>query len=306
MVMENQIERRNIAEALMNAFQYAFVETAPYRFFVPTKDQYVAVQLKNKVYHCLCCEKTVEVNYNQTGVVYFSKARYEKQREIYARRDLVFPGNHQVEGKQPFTCHDEGYCAECAERELRAKEQGQEIYNLCLALRHWDEAVLSQAREIMDGKVKDWIMTLAESSQLSGYDLSSFAALKDLICAVILRDVKELDRCLAAYRRGVQERIAEVEALLAAMPAQWDAYTARPVATYESMSDEFYHEYTVVFPVKETVARDFYVLKSIDARRVRIFLEQARVQSTAELIVEAGFKDAWVDWFIDRVTALEK
>ncbi|MDF2566416.1 MAG: hypothetical protein K0Q53_2820, partial [Massilibacillus sp.] len=61
-----------------------------------------------------------------------------------------------------------------------------------------------------------------------------------------------------------------------------------------------------VFPVKETVNQDFYVNKTIESKRVRMFLEQKRIHTTEELMSETGFLDIWVDWFIDHVTALEK
>jgi len=37
-----------------------------------------------------------------------------------------------------------------------------------------------------------------------------------------------------------------------------------------------------------------------------MFLQQSRISSLEELLLAAGFADAWVDLFIDHVTALEK
>lgn len=301
--MNNQV---TITDALLNVFNYTFVETAPYSFFIPTRDKYVAVNLPKKIYNCLACGKSLEVKYNQAGVVYFSKERFAKQKEMYEKRGLAFPDKNALKAEEPFVYQEEGYCDCCGPKALDVEEVNQKISNLCLQLHTFDEKVLDEARTIMGNRVKTWLKTIQESDQIRKYDLSSYTAVQNLLCAVILEDQEELQKCLEAYNDKAKQQINEIEHMLASAEEKWEAYMVRPTSIYESMSDELYHEYTVVFPVKETVNQDFYVKKTIENKRVRMFLEQKRIHTVEELISEAGFLDMWVDWFIDHVTALKK
>jgi hypothetical protein len=301
--MDNQV---TITDALLNVFNYAFVETAPYSFFIPTRDKYVAVNLPKKIYNCLECGRSLEVKYNQTGVVYFSKERFAKQREMYEKRGLAFPDKNALKAEEPFIYQEEGYCDCCGPKTLNVEERKQKICNLSLQVHQLDERVLDEARVIMGSRVKTWLKTIQESEQLRKYNLSSYAAVQNLLCAVILEDQEELKKCLEVYKSTSKQKITDIEHILESVKEKWTAYVVRPTSIYESMSDELYHEYTVVFPVKETVNQDFYVNKTIESKRVRMFLEQKRIHATEELISEAGFLDIWVDWFIDHATALKK
>lgn len=303
--MNKQIERVNITENLANAYSYAFIETAPYSFIIPTKAQYVAINLRRKICHCLSCGASVQVDYKQEGVVYFSRARFEKQREIYKNQRLVFPDRDALEAQASFIYHEEGYCSACAERALTDKDAGQTIYNLCRALYLRDQKALDEARAAMGGRIKTWLGGITSSAQLSGYDLSSYSSLENLLCTVVLDDLSGVKACLAAYREDARKQIGRIEELLARAEDRWEAYAARPTTIYESMSDELYHEYTVAFPVKETADQEFYALRKIEKSRVCLFLEQPRIQTVEELLAEAGFLPVWVDWLIDRVTALK-
>lgn len=301
--MNNQV---TITDALLNVFNYTFVETAPYSFFIPTRDKYVAVNLLKKIYNCLACGKSLEVKYNQAGVVYFSKERFAKQKEMYEKRGLAFPDKNALKAEEPFIYQEEGYCDCCGSKVLDVEEVNQKIANLCLKLHTLDERVLDEARTIMGNRVKTWLKTIQESDQIIKYDLSSYTAVQNLLCAVILEEQEGLQKCLEAYKSKAKQQISEIELMLASAEEKWEAYMVRPTSIYESMSDELYHEYTVVFPVKETVNQDFYVKKTIENKRVRMFLEQKRIHTVEELISEAGFLEMWVDWFIDHATALEK
>lgn len=301
--MDNRV---SITDDLFNVFNYAFVETAPYSFFIPTREKYVAVNLPKKVYNCLACGNTLEVQYNQNGVVYFSKERFEEQRLMYEKRGLEFPDKKAIKAEEPFVYQAEGYCECCGQRILAIDDRKQMISNLCLEIHRRDEKILEDARKIMGNCVKDWLATIQESSQLSQYDLSSYTSLQNLLCAVILENQSELKNCAEIYRTVMIDQITKVQNLLDSVGEKWEAYAIRPTSIYESMSDELYHEYTVVFPVKETVNQYFYVNKSIEKKRVKMFLDQRRIQTVEELICEAGFLDIWVDWLIDHVTALKK
>lgn len=304
--MKKNNECLNISETLINVFNYAFVESVPYSFFIPTRDKYVAVNLPKKIYHCFACQAEIEVEYQQNGVVYFSKDRFEKQRELYAKRNFQFPDKKALRAEEAFIYHEEGYCSSCAQKDLMDKVLGQEIYHLCFDLHQRDENVVQEARMAMRATLEKWISQIDDSAQLAKYDLSSYAALKDLLCAVILDDLSLVKECLVNYSEAVQKCIAAISDKLGAAPDKWQCYAARPTTIYESMSDELYHEYTVVFPVKETVVQDFYVNKSMEKLRVKMFVEQKRIETVEELIMEAGFMDEWVDLFIDHVTELKK
>lgn len=300
------MERINRTDNLLNVFNYAFVETAPYNFFIPRDDKYVAVNLPKKMYHCLDCQMTLEIKYNQSGVVHFSKERFEKQRKLYEKRALLFPSAQEIKAGNEFIYHEEGYCNACAKKNPAQKEIGQSIYHQCYKLHQMDEALLEEAKLRMGNCVKSWLAGITESAQLVKYDLSSYQALKDLVCAIILDDLAQLEQCVVSYKKETEKIIAGIYANLDSVTEKWQAYAARPVQIYESMSDELYHEYTVVFPVEETINQEFYVNKTIEKSRVKMFLEQVRIQTTEELITEAGFLDVWVDWFIAHVTSLQE
>lgn len=300
------MEQIKIADNLQNVFSYAFIETVPYSFFIPTRDKYVAVNLPHKRYHCQNCGKEIEVKYNQNGVVYFSRERFAKQREYYEKHGLEFPDKKAIKAEQPFTYHEEGYCSECANSQLQNVAITQDIYNLCQKIHQLDQEILPTTSLLMGECVKKWISTLKSADQLSNFDLSSHNAIRDLICAVILDDLSEIEQCLQDYQTATRTLIAKATVLLQELPDKWEGYAARPITIYESMSDELYHEYTVVFPIKETQYQEFYVNKAMEKQRVQMFLEQTRYQNVETIISEAGFKEEWLDLFIDHVMAFDK
>ena len=305
--MEKQIEAGNITDNLLNVFNYSFVETAPYSFFVPKKDKYTAVNLVDKIYHCLHCQEAVTVKYHHTGVTYFSKERFDKQKTIYEDLQLAFPTTAEIEAEQEFTYHVRGFCPQCAAKELAAAaEPEQAVYNYCFELHKKDENLLVAARECMGEVVKKWLAGITDSSQLMPYDLSTYEALRDLLCAVILEDTTALSELLQDYRRELEKTLMAAEELFEELPAKWATYTARPTAVYESMSDELYHEYTIVFPEKTTKPQDFFIFRTIEKDRVRMFLQQPRITTLEQLLLETGFEACWVDWLVDHVTALKK
>lgn len=304
--MEKEKQVLNISETLLKVFQYAFVESAPYSFFIPTRADYVAVNLQDKVYHCLSCGHEFKVKYKQNGVVYFSKGRFEKQRAVYERKGLAFPDKKFLREERSFTYHEEGYCAACAPKELAEKTLGQDIYNLCYALHQLDRRLLQKGEAEMRAAVERWVLQIKDSSQLAGYDLSSYEVLKDLICAVILEDLSDLEACLADYKEQASKIIAAATDKLEGSPDEWQCHAARSTVVYESMSDELYHEYTVVFPEEGTLEQEFYIEKKLEKARVQMFLAQKRVETIEELILEIGFMDEWVDLFIDHAMKLEK
>ena len=303
--MSSEIKSETITDNLLNVFNYSFVETAPYGFFIPRGDQYVPVNLVDKIYHCLGCGKDVQVKYHHTGVTYFSKDRFEKQKTVYFDLNLPFPSAEEVAAEKEFTCHVRGYCEECAEHKLEnSLDDEQTAVNLCLQIHKADEDIVRNAKEIMGDSIKSWLEQITESAQLLSYDLSTYEALRDLLCAVIMEDTSVLEQALENYRQNTEKLFAQTEDLMEDLPAQWTAYAKRPTAAYESMSDEIYHEYTVVFPEKTTVPQDFFVYRSIEKNKIRMFLQQPRIETKEQLLMEAGFDAAWVDWLVDHATSL--
>ena len=122
----------------------------------------------------------------------------------------------------------------------------------------------------------------------------------NLICSIILQRTDLLAPELEAYQKLCGELTAEAQDLLKTQPDAWKAYTMRPTDLYESMSDELYHEYTVAFPQADTLREEFYLYRSIEKKRVKLFLEQPRIASMETLLLETGIQPQWVQWFEEK------
>ena len=92
--------------------------------------------------------------------------------------------------------------------------------------------------------------------------------------------------------------------MLASLPDTWQAYAARSTGVYESMNDKMYHEYTVIFPKPGMIPEDYYIYRSIEKSRVRMFLDQPRIESLEELLTEVGFHGEWIDLVNQRLQEL--
>ena len=92
--------------------------------------------------------------------------------------------------------------------------------------------------------------------------------------------------------------------MLESLPDTWQAYAARSTGVYESMNDKMYHEYTVIFPKPGMIPEDYYIYRSIEKSRVQMFLEQPRIESLEELLMEVGFHGEWIDLVNQRLQAL--
>lgn len=288
-----------IMENLRAVYQYAFIEMAPYGFFVPKADAYEAVQLAGKVCRCLHCGETLTADYRQNGPVYFSKAQFAAQQALYARQKLPFPADGE-----PFVYWAEGYCARCAPAQCGDGVQ-QRLYDLCLRLYQCDEALLDEARRLLEVQLKAWLAGVTSAAQAVSYDLSSYEALQRLVSAAVSADVCALEAAVAAYREAAGALLAEASALLDAAPEVWQAWVARPVAMYDVFSDAQQNEYTIAFVAEGAPRDDFYLQRKLEKVRLRMFLEQRRVQSAEELIAEIGVSDAWVNLLMDHFMALE-
>jgi hypothetical protein len=295
-----------ITDNLLNVYNYAFVETAPYGFFVPKSDKYVAVNVKRKIYHCLECQKKITVNYKERGVVYFTGERFKKQRALYEKRGLKFLSDEEIAAEKELVYHDEGYCKECAKIVLSKKSKAQTAYNLCRELHLLDEKLVAEARDLMGKSVKRWLGALDDSEKLVGFNLSTEDDIRDLICQVILDDTAAVAACLDAYKKESRRLINEINGKVSRLDMEWDVFAARPTGIYESMSDELYHEYTVLFPADGTISQDFFVKKTVKRERAEMFLSQRRIDTIEELFSEAGYLESWGDWFYDRVMELKK
>ncbi len=305
--MENQQEIKRITDQLLDVFNYAFVESVPYAFFIPKEDKYVAVNLKDKVCHCQSCGKTIRVRYRQNGVTYFSKGRLAAQRRIYEQLGITFPTMGDLADEIPYTYRVIGYCGTCAEQAvMKSEDAAQQVCNLAEHLHHADELVVVKAQKLMGDVVQRWLAGITQSEQLLQYDLSTYEALRDLLCAVILQDTANLEAELRTYLDTVYTLRTKLEQLNAAQTVNWRAYAVRSTAVYESMSEELYHEYTVAFPEAGTVGQDFYVSRMIERDKVDMFVQQKRIESLDELLLEAGFQDDWVDWLVEKGTLLTK
>ena len=92
--------------------------------------------------------------------------------------------------------------------------------------------------------------------------------------------------------------------MLESRPDTWQAYAARSTGVYESMNDKMYNEYTVIFPKPGMIPEDYYIYRSIEKSRVQMFLEQPRIESLEELLMEVGFHGEWIDLVNQRLQEL--
>ena len=292
----------SLTEQLRKAFLYTFVENVPYAFFIPKADKYVAVNLQDKIYHCEKCSKEVVVRYhNPNGVIYFSKGCLAAQRKNYDSLGKDFPSMGRLEGGEPFTNWAIGCCSDCAEREILPSIQpGQRIYNLCETMHRADENLLLQAGMQIGELLQQSLCDPTFTAEASAWELPDLPSVCNLICSIILQRTDLLAPELEAYQKLCGELTAEAQDLLKTQPDAWKAYTMRPTDLYESMSDELYHEYTVAFPQADTLREEFYLYRSIEKKRVKLFLEQPRIASMETLLLETGIQPQWVQWFEEK------
>lgn len=306
-----ELDMTKITDNLLNVYNYAFVEAMPYGFFKPDDPyhDYVGVRLKNKAYHCPACKGEFIVNFrnDNDGITYFSQSRIDDQKRVYAELGMEFPDEARLKDED-FTYQAVGYCQACAEKELASSDKpGQKIIKLCHDLHMLDELVAAKAKQRMTDAVQRWVDSIEDSSQLLKLDISTHHDdLKDLVCAIILEDIKELEDALQEYRDAVQPLVYELKQLNASQPIDWQAYVPRTSTIYESMTDEEYHEYTVAFPADDTEGQDFYIYKTVERERVEMFISQRRIRSLEEMLMDTGFHEEWVDMIVDKGTSLKK
>lgn len=300
-------EPSRITDNLLNIFNYSFVETVPYEFFKPNPKRDIAVKLIDKEYHCPGCGKVTHVEYQERPLTYFSKGKLAQQRRIYDKLGKRFPTMGELEAGAPFTNEAIGYCRDCAEKGLlQDNTPEQRVCNLALRLHGEDELVVAKARAAMEDTLKKWLASVDSAEEFLQYGLGDFNAVRDLICAVMLQDTSAEKKILADYEAQVRALKEEIETLLASLPDKWKAYAARSTGVYESMNDKMYHEYTVIFPKEGMIPEDYYIYRSIEKSRVRMFLEQPRIETLEELLMEVGFHGEWIDLVSQRLQELTK
>lgn len=52
------------------------------------------------------------------------------------------------------------------------------------------------------------------------------------------------------------------------------------------------------------IPEDYYIYRSIEKSRVRMFLDQPRIESLEELLTEVGFHGEWIDLVNQRLQEL--
>lgn len=301
-------EPARITDNLLNVFNYTFVETVPYAFFRPNPERDIAVKLVDKEYHCEKCGKVTHVQYQPRPLTYFSKGKLAQQRRIYDTLGKRFPFMGELrEGATPFTNEAIGLCKNCAQESvLQSQEAGQKIINEAQQLHAADELVVAKARQAMEGALQNFLAQLKTPEEFKELPLGDFNATRDFICAVMLQDTSAVEAALNEYLTAVAELTNSIRAELNDMPEVWKAYAARSTAVYESMHDKLYHEYTVAFPQAGQMPEDYYIYRPIEKKRVYMFLEQPRIETLEELLMEVGFHGEWIDLVIARLQQVNK
>lgn len=298
-------EPSRITDNLLNVYNYCFVETVPYAFFKPNPERDIPVKLVDKEYHCEACGKVTNVRYNPRPLTYFSKGKLAQQRRVYDALGKEFPFMGQLTAGTPFTNEAVGLCRACAaEQVLTGETPEQQVVNLSEQLHRADELVVAKARAAMEKSLTDWLDKVEKPEVFLQYDLADFAALRDFICAVMLEDTAAEAAILREYREQIAAIEAKLQQLLEGLPEEWKAYAARSTAVFESMNDKMYHEYTVVFPAPGQLPEDYYIYRTIEKKRVLMFLEQPRIETLEELLMEVGFHGEWIDLVTNRLESL--
>ncbi len=297
-------EPAKITENLLNVFNYCFVETVPYEFYKPKEGKDIPVNLEGKNYHCEKCGKTTPVRYHKRPLTYYSKGKLAEERKVYDKLGKEFPTMGQIEAGEPFWNEAVCLCTDCAKSSvLQEDTPEQRVYNLCEELHGLDDLVVAKAKAAMENTLKTWLGT-ATLEDFGKFDLTGFEGVRDLICAAILTDTAAEQKDLDAYTSRMEEIRKEIGTLLEDLPERFHAYAQRSVLVYESMNDKIYHEYSVAFPAEDTKPEEYYIYRPLEKKRVTMFLEQPRVETLDELMMEAGFHGEWIDLVTERLKAL--
>lgn len=290
-------------ENLKTVFAYAFIETVAYHFAVPKEPEYLHLSIPRKIYHCNNCEKEIEIKFRNNGDVYASKPVRLQQVEI--RRDLGLPcGSLKVD--EVVDEHQIGYCQECFAK-LQQEDRfidTQKIYDNANSLLTLDCQLPIDAKKAMDEAIRTWVDSFQSLEDMKEYQVETYLDLRRLIVSKLLEapNVKEL---LAKYQENVRAYKEKLAAQLAEVEhKKFLAHIAWPLNLYESMSTEWYNEYTVLFPEDQDDKREFYVNKAILKERVQMFLDQHRIDTVQELINEVGFFDEWIEMFVSKASTL--
>ena len=292
---------------LLNVFNYCFVETVPYAFFKPNPERDIAVNLVDKEYHCEDCGKVTQVLYQKRPLTYYSKGKLAMERRIYDKLGKRFPFMGEIEAGVPFTNEAIGLCEACATKKvLKSEEAEQKIVNLARDLHRADELAVAKAQAAMEQALTRWLDSVTEPETFLQYNLGDFNAVRDLICAAMLDDTVELAKVLQEYQSDVVQLKSVISKMLKTLPDKWLAYAERSTAVFESMHDKMYHEYSVAFPAEGQMPENYYIYRPIEKERVQMFLEQPRIETLDELMMEVGFHGEWIDLVTKRVAELQK
>ncbi|GBG57235.1 hypothetical protein SPFL3102_00165 [Sporomusaceae bacterium FL31] len=293
----------SIMDNLQNVFNYVFVQTSMYHFIVPKADKYVAVNIYKKICRCMECEATFEVDFNYNGAVHIEKSRLQAQQGLYDRLGLTFP---KIEDGEPFIYNQVGYCDSCfSERLQNQMDSKQAAYNLCRQINQLDKQFVLNAVAVMDQVVLKWLESIKSLEQLTEYDLTSYLSIREILSTVIASD-----EAVANYIGSYKMQFAELTQRLTGYLDEFNdnkftAIVGKPLNIYESLADDIYNEYTVLFPVESTLDLEFYSESQIQKDRIIMFLEQIRIDHGGRLIQEVGFADKWIEWLVNHVAKLE-
>ena len=299
-------EPSRLTDNLLHVYNYCFTETVPYAFFKPNKYRDIPVRLTGKDYHCKACGEVLHVTYQPRPLTYYSKGKLAEQRRLYEEVGQPFPVMGEIEEGKRFTNVAVGYCPKCAETAvLQSEDPGQKVCNVARQLHREDELVVAKAREAMEKSLTDWL-NAQQTEDFQKYDFSTFDALRDLICAVMLDYPQGAEDVLADYKKRSHVLAFSCREALKRLPDTWQAYVGYSVNIYESMHDKMYHEYTVAFPAMGTPGTEYFIRRTVEKSRIEMFLDQPRVQTVEDLMTEVGFHGEWIDLISQRVRELQR
>lgn len=292
----------SIMENLQNIFNYAFVQTSMYYFVFPKTDKYVAVSIPEKLYCCSECGKSFDVKFKNNGVVHIEKNRLEVQRRIYEEQRAAFP---DIKAGEPLVYMQPGFCEECYTTQLLEEtEPKQAAYNLAKEIYLLDCKFVTEAVELMDAAVLRWLEDKKTLEQLQTYTRANYMAMRNIISAM-LADDEFIQRHIQRYQTRFAEQAQCLKACLEQIQDdKFNAVVGKPLNIYESMDDDIYNEYVVVFPADDTPSIEFYTESPIFKERIFMFLEQDRIDSGKVLIQEVGFNDKWIKQIVQHIAQI--
>ena len=292
----------NITTDLQNLFSYAFIERVPYHFVVPKKNNYLELSITERQNYCVKCGSTFVTEFKNDTNVYITKDKLSKQESVYNNLGLEW---HKPNKGEKYIYRQSGLCTSCFNQESDNMPKEQEIYEMAKNIYDQDVALINDAKELMEEIIKKWIFGIETIEDLKTLNLNNYLDIRNFILTLCSNDFA-LSELLNNYKSNIELKIGLLQTQLKSLHTdKLNLFVNIDNSIYESMSDEIYNEYTVLMPQPNSTG-EFYYKLVISVERIKLFLEQNRVENVFDLINEVGFYDTWIEWLLEHISDLNK